>query len=455
MSKVLLLVARIVDESGVVLSDQLLQEKQIIIPENISELGMTQKEQLEYIGQAERILLQEQVSVVDCPYDKCPQCNSSIYHNGSGVSLFHGFYSEHKLRLKKWICSSTICDWSYNPSIKSYYGDNISPELKKSQAELGSTLTYRKGSACLKLLAGDQRKIHNHMRVKTAVDELGRDLERYLEKKESANHSSHALTSCGAEELIIATDGVHVHDADNKGHNYEAMVAKIYQPQDVIQKDKNHAVIVKKQCVGSAKKDKQKTMKARVLDAARRSGMTKETTVTGLADGAKNCWNIIESLKPYCAMLICILDWFHIGKYFTNVANQLPKKERRLLDIAKQALWQGHFDACLYWLEFVKHRISNTKQLDKLQALIDYLINNKGYIVNYDHCKRNNLPYSSSIAESTVEHYASSRLMKSQKMQWTRDGAHHILQIRGAIISNVWDQFCRDVLRINRHKNCA
>ena len=51
--------------------------------------------------------------------------------------------------------------------------------------------------------------------------------------------------SCSAEELIIAVDGVHVHDADNKGHNYEAMVSKIFQAKDIIQKDKNHAVIVK------------------------------------------------------------------------------------------------------------------------------------------------------------------------------------------------------------------
>jgi len=203
------------------------------------------------------------------------------------------------------------------------------------------------------------------------------------------------------------------------------------------------------------KKDNQETMKKKLVEAAKRGGMSNKTRVTGLADGAKNCWNVIKSLTIHCMVLLCILDWFHIAKRFKNIENQLPKRERRILKIAKKAVWNGHIESCLTWLQIIKNRVCNKKHLDKLQSLIDYLSKNKEYIVDYNSRRLNGHPYTSSIAESTVEHYANARLKKSQKMQWGRDGAHKVLQVRGAIVSNVWDDICGELLGIGRRKKCA
>ena len=250
-------------------------------------------------------------------------------------------------------------------------------------------------------------------------------------------------------------DGIHVHDADNKGHNFEAIVAKVYQPQHVIQQDKHHNLITEKQCVGSAKKDKQAVMKKKIVTAAKKAGLGQNTVVTGLADGAKNCWDIIKALSAHCLALLCILDWFHIGKHFKNVENQLPKKEKKLLDVAKESLWHGHVSGCLLWLDKIKSRLTHSNHLEKINALITYITNNQEYIVNYEKRKMQGQPYSSHVAESTVEHYASARLKKRQKMQWTREGAHGILQIRGAMISETWEQCCNDILKISRSQKCA
>lgn len=455
-----MLVAHIVDDNDVILSEHTLREKIIITPEDICQLGLTQTEQLNYIGEIEKFFLQEQIhSINKCPYESCPKCNSKIHCNGSGASLYHGFYNEHKLHLGKWVCSSATCAWSYNPSIKSHFGSNVNPELKRSQAELGASLPYRKGAVSLKLLAGNERNIHNHMRVRAATQELSDSVEKYIKNEDAKNKNVGIIRKPAeesfAEELIATADGAYIHDADKKGHNFEAMVAKIYRPEDVVRKDKHHSVITQKQCIGSAMKDEQKTMKEKMVTAAKCAGMTNKTRVVGLADGAKNCWNVIKSLSPYCIALLCILDWFHIGKRFKNVENQLPKSESRLLKIAKISLWHGHVEASLDWLQMIKSRLSNKKHLEKLQWLVTYLEKNKEYIVNYNYRHSNGLPYTSSIAESTVEHYANARLKKSQKMQWKRDGAHKILQIRGAIISNVWDRFCRNTLADFPHKKAA
>ena len=42
-------------------------------------------------------------------------------------------------------------------------------------------------------------------------------------------------------------------------------------------------------CVASAKKDSLKSIKQLIESAAKRQGMTKDTKVTVIADGAKNC----------------------------------------------------------------------------------------------------------------------------------------------------------------------
>jgi len=134
--------------------------------------------------------------------------------------------------------------------------------------------------------------------------------------KDTTETSKKEAIEKSADELyVVVVDGGHVHDADNKGHNFEVMVGKVYQPQNVVRIDKHHTSIVKKQCASSAKSDNQKLMKVNLLAASKKEGMNKQTTVTALADGASNCWNIIESLLPYCLTIIFILDWFHIGKY--------------------------------------------------------------------------------------------------------------------------------------------
>ena len=113
-----------------------------------------------------------------------------------------------------------------------------------------------------------------------------------------------------AAHLTVQIDGGHIKNkADNK-RSFEALSAKIYKPEAVISSSKGHTKIIEKSCAASAKDDEQKTMKKLVQEAAKKQGMTKETAVTVLADGAKNCWNVAKSLMPLCASLLFILDWF-------------------------------------------------------------------------------------------------------------------------------------------------
>jgi len=78
---------------------------------------------------------------------------------------------------------------------------------------------------------------------------------------------------------------------------------------------------MEKTCVVSAMDDNLHTMKAYLLTAARKPGMSRETKVMALADGAKHCWSGLSALTPEGETLECILDWFHIAQKLQQVKN--------------------------------------------------------------------------------------------------------------------------------------
>jgi len=226
---------------------------------------------------------------------------------------------------------------------------------------------------------------------------------------------------------------------DNPGHNFEAMMGKVYSPTNVVRLDKNHTKIIKKHCAGSGKSDQQETMKVNIIEAAKKEGIDKEKTVlTAFADGAKNCWNIISALSQHCLMLICILDWFHIGKYICRVKRSLPDFKEQLDEI-HVLLWHGCVNEAISKIQALSTDVTDEKQLNLINNFYEYIFSNKEYIVNYDGRKSKGLAYTSHVAESTVEHLLNDRCKRRQKMQWSREGIHAVIQIRVSQASGDWD----------------
>ncbi|MBV8887189.1 MAG: hypothetical protein JO235_24780 [Chroococcidiopsidaceae cyanobacterium CP_BM_RX_35] len=176
------------------------------------------------------------------------------------------------------------------------------------------------------------------------------------------------------------------------------------------------------------------------LNAARKQGMTEQTTVTALADGAKNCWSVIMSLAPHCQQLLCILDWFHIAMRFQQLHRQYSAAAADTWEGIKWTLWHGKPKEALSKLKLLMTQVTETKKRSKFQKLYDYLKSNEAYLVNYEEREQQHKTYTSQVAESHIDSIINERYKKSKKMQWTRDGAHNVLQIRGMIISNEWGE---------------
>jgi hypothetical protein len=179
--------------------------------------------------------------------------------------------------------------------------------------------------------------------------------------------------------------------------------------------------------------------------AAKEQGLTQETRLTALCDGARNCWNVVDSLESMSLSIERILDWFHIGMKFTNIA--LSNDEQRLTaKKAKWHLWRGCSEKAIRRLNQLLEKLTIKSEKIKLQKLINYINNNKDYIVNYKERMNNNLVFTSQLAESTVESIINRRCKGQQHMSWTRDGIHSLLQVRAAIASNHWIENCQGYL---------
>jgi len=148
---------------------------------------------------------------------------------------------------------------------------------------------------------------------------------------------------------------------------------------------------------------------------------------------------VVAAIQPECATLECILDWFHIGKKFQQVKNALGEAFTASLESAKWKLWHGNVDDALTKLALLRDNVSEETQRSKLTGLYEYLYRNQAYIVNYDAREQANKTYTSQVAESHVDALINARHKRSKKMQWTREGAHHVLQIRAMMASDEWD----------------
>ena len=404
-------------------------------PEAITGLGLRHSEQISLLEKVQNALLAEQSILINTGVDDCPNCGGKLKKFGYRESDFHAVFSDHKLRVQKHICNHAECGWQSAPSIKALFGTSIHPDLAKLQCEQGAFYSYREAEQNLEKLNCQPRRVNNHTQVKRITNKVG-------EVISEQNCQPPLLAECAppAKDLIVQVDGGHIPIQEKNKRSFEALAAIVYRPENLQVVDKHHRQLVSKTCVISAKEDKLQTSKTYVINAALKQGISLDTHVTALADGASNCWSVLAALQPYSGRSEYILDWFHIGKKFQNVQQTLGEAFKEPLNSAKWKLWHGLPNEALIKLALLQDNISDDKKRSKLVELYNYIKGNRTYIVNYEARAQANQTYTSQVAESHIESLINARQKRSKKMQWTREGAHQVLQIRAKMESKEWKQ---------------
>jgi len=302
------------------------------------------------------------------------------------------------------------------------------------QCLLGAESSFKKTEALLAKKCCSQRPINSQSRIQKTINQVGHLLSVVKQEEDwfAANQS------CFSEELILNIDGGHIQSHDTDKRSFEALTATVYNPKKLVKKDKNHSEITNKTVVASAKNDHQASIKKLVKNACKKQGMNSSTKMTLLADGAKNCWSIASVLEDECQEIVKILDWFHIDKKFKNAEHVISEKLKDEYEESKWCLWYGDSSSSLIKLNILKDKLKNEKP--KIGALITYIKNNQAYLVNYQERDAKGLTYTSQLAESTVNNLINERQKHDKRMQWSREGADAILQIRSSKQSSDWER---------------
>lgn len=419
------------NQHGIFANGEIIDSGIIKNPQTILELGLRHIEQIEILKKIQDAILNKQSIFLKEDIDYCPKCSNKLSKNGVNKCSFNAVFTDHKIAVQRQLCNH--CKWSSVPSVNSLLGAHMHPDLVKMHCEEASKGSYNKARENLNKIAQKKRPVNSTMTIHGVIEKVG----NYI-----SNHPNNDIVNTkAAEELIIQSDGGHIKTKDPENRSFEALTSVVYNPRNIIKHgDIERGEIIKKHCAASALDDGQQHIKIQTLIAAKKEGMTKETKLTAICDGASNCWSIIDHLKGHCKSITYILDWFHIGKKFKNTGDLGTVELNKLLDKAKWHLWHGNVDGFYKKIEKINLKINDAEVRKKLKNLRGYIENNEDKIGEYSFRKKYGLVFSSNIAESNVESLINQRCKGKQHMQWSREGAHPILQIRAASNSKDWEE---------------
>lgn len=421
-------------EAQQILSKTVMMAGSIDKPEDVFNFGFAHEDQIKLVHSCQDALLKEQITLIESVIECCPNCpDRKLRKHGKRLSDYHDIFTDHKLTIVRKRCPD--CGYEPGSTIKNLLGHSLSADLVKLQTELGSNYTYRESEQLFSAFSKSKRFINNHDRIKHTAEQVG--------GKVGALHQVESTVAASgvAEELVINVDGGHINTTEEGKRSFEAMTAVVYRPEALVSNDKGtRNTLTSKHCAASALDDGQKQMINNTIVAALKQGLSPQTKVTALCDGADNCWQIVDALTPLCASITRILDWFHLSMKIQNIALQAELKSK-LIRI-KWHLWRGKTDNALTRLDELIALSPSTHKL-RLEKLKTYIKNNAAKIVDYRERQKTGLVFTSNLAESTVESLINQRCKGQQHMRWSREGLDPLLQLRAAIGSNDWDKIWR------------
>jgi hypothetical protein len=415
------------EEENIAASQIVVLEGTVEKPSGIDNLGFFHQAQIHLLKTCQDQLLKEQLCLLDGETHHCPSCDIKLSKAGKNRSSYHDVFTDHEVQIGRKRCPT--CKYERGSTIKNLFGDPRSIDLIKLQTELGSEHSYRDSQKILSQFCGMEREINNHERVKRTCDAVGAEVGAIREFEQEA------ISIKPAAELVLNVDGGHINTVEEDKRSFEAMISVVYRPESLIAGERPY--LKSKHCAASAINDNQQSMIANTIIAALKEGLTPQTKITALCDGAANCWKIVTALEPLCAEITCILDWFHISMKIQNLS--IPKSLGAKLESVKWLIWHGKTIEALAELSALIEVCSEEKR-NRLIKLKNYIQNNSDKIVNYDERKRQGLVFTSHLAECTVESLINQRCKGQQHMRWSREGLEPVLQLRAAIASDDWNR---------------
>ena len=367
----------------------------------------------------------------------CPACGAQRRIKGSYPIVFRTLYGDVRLaspRLHRCPCQPGDGPATTSP-VSALIPGHIAPERLYLEARWASLVPY---AAAAGLLA-DVLPITSGGDATTLREHVLRVAERA--EAELAEERTSFIDGCPADwaelpipqgRIVVGLDGGYVRNWEGRVSNFEMIVGQSV-PED---RDTRYVSLVH----GYDRKPKR-----RLFDVLRSQGLQPNQDVTFLTDGGEEIRSLTELVASESEHA---LDWFHITmrvtvleQYARGVAHHDKAAGQRLLDSLesiKWLLWHGNLHRSQQEIGFFEEDVDGLAldypQLGKFARAAHefavYITRNTASLINYGERHRAGERISSCLAESTVNAVISKRFAKRQQMQWTKRGAHLLLQTR-------------------------
>jgi len=248
--------------------------------------------------------------------------------------------------------------------------------------------------------------------------------------------------------LTVGIDGGYVRDWDEKKGHFEVLVGKSIL---AFSRDDEEDLASSK-CFGFVQTLDEKPTR-RLFEVLQSQGHQMHQQLTFLSDGGDTVRDLQLYLNPHAEYL---LDWFHLAMRLTvmqQIAKGLPLTIQdeedtyplrdpvvRSLERLKWSRWHGNvykaFQKLTDLVMDLDAAVATTgdgvarKLLKAVEEFYTYIEHNRAFIPNYGERYRYGERISTGFVESTVNQVISKRVCKRQQMQWTKRGAHLLLQMR-------------------------
>ena len=368
---------------------------------------------------------------------RCEACGTRRRCKGSYPILFRTLYGNVPItspRLHRCACRDGVGPATISP-LRELLPSHVAPERLYLEARWASLVPY---AAAAGLLA-DVLPIASGANATTVRQHVLRVAERA--ESELGKEQFSFIDGCPAEwaelpipegRIVVGLDGGYVRDWMDRKSNFELIVGRSI-PDD---RAPRYIGLVH----GYDRKPKR-----RLVEVLREQGLQANQDVTFLTDGGEEVRSLTELVTPEAEH---VLDWFHIAmrltvleQYARGVAHHNEKEGARLLrelERVKWLLWHGNGHRARQHADDLRDDVKGLEMdyphlgrfARSAQEFAIYIKSNAGSLINYGERFRAGERISSAMAESTVNALVSKRFAKRQQMQWTRRGAHLLLQTR-------------------------
>jgi hypothetical protein len=366
----------------------------------------------------------------------CLACGRQLCSKGKYPIVFRSVFGNVTLSSPRFYrCGCQPADSQTFSPLTELFTEHTAPELLYLESRWASLVSFGLTAALLKdvlPVAGTTNpetvRQHLHRVAVRHEADLGGEPASLVDDGPAIGQPS----PIAREAVIVGIDGGYLRNWHDKQKKFEVLVGKS------MAEDHND-------CYFGLVRSQDAAPKRRLREVLRRQGLPTDQPVTVLTDGGDSVRALVGDLPAGSEHH---LDWFHVamrltglGQYAKGLAHHSPIEAVALqhrLEPIKWRLWHGDADEALARARALAKDVAalasgypGLARLVKATAgLVTYIENNAAAIGDYSERWDHGEIISTAFAESTVDLVVSRRFAKKQQMQWSKQGAHLLLQTR-------------------------